>query len=134
MQGLVWNILIGAPLTGSLILFVFLMYLPGIAPRYALPIGLGLFAIGLAIAAMRNRLTIGSWTRTGTQAQRQLMDARIRQSTKLRSVMFVALLPVVFVMVSLGYGRGAVMIASLICGVIFASCSLYLHRLSRRSS
>ncbi|MEN3350995.1 MAG: hypothetical protein V7632_4630 [Bradyrhizobium sp.] len=32
MQALVWNILIGAPLAASLILFVFLMCLPGIAP------------------------------------------------------------------------------------------------------
>ncbi|WP_136626407.1 hypothetical protein [Bradyrhizobium macuxiense] len=134
MQALVWNILVGTPLAGSLILFVLLIYLPGIAPRYALPIALGLVAIALAIAAMRNRVTIGSWTRTVTPAQRQLMDARIRRSTKLRPVVFVALLPVVFVMVSLGYGKGAVMIASLVCGAIFAWCSLYLYRLSRRSS
>lgn len=134
MQALVWNILIGAPLTGSLILIVSLMYLPGMAPRHALPIALGLLAIALAIAAMRNRLTIGSWTRTSTPAQRQLMDARIQRSKKLRPVVFVALLPVVFVMVSLGYGKGAVMIASLICGVVFAWCGLYLNRLSGRSS
>ena len=49
MQALVWNILIGTPLTGSLILFVVLMYLPGIAPRYALPIALGLLAIALTM-------------------------------------------------------------------------------------
>lgn len=133
MQAFVLNILIGMPLAGSLILFVLLMYLPGIAPRYALPIALGLVAIALAIAAMRNRLTIGSWARTVSPTQRRLMDARIQRSTKLRPVMFIVLLPVVFVMVSLGYGKGAVMIASLICGVIFAWCSLYLYRLSRRS-
>ncbi|WP_076864442.1 hypothetical protein [Bradyrhizobium mercantei] len=82
MQALVWNIVIGTPLVGSLILFVLLNYLPGIAPRYAVPAGLGLFAIALAIAALRNRLTIGTWTRTLTPAERQMMDARIRRSKK----------------------------------------------------
>jgi hypothetical protein len=128
-----WNALVGAPLfTGAGILIFIRPFLGASTREYAIGAAVALLAVGFGAALLRNRLTIGTWTRLITPQQRAEIRQRAYSSQIMTVVNLGALslvgLPLVFWLRALGWSKDATLFAALLAGIPVLAVTFFLTR------
>jgi hypothetical protein len=130
MHPAVWRVLITAPLIGSVGLMIVRPFLAPAHHSYVVLAATMLLVLTGVIAALRHRLTFGIWARPVSTRQRQEIQRRVSRDSNFSVLMFLVLLPGVFVLHALGFGKGAVVAASLTAGAVVVVAQFVLRRKS----
>lgn len=128
MYPAVWRVLITALPAGSVGLMVVRPFLAPAHHNYAVLAAIMLLVLTGIIAALRHRLTFGIWVRPVSTRQRQEIQRRVSRDSNFSVLMFLVLLPGVFVLHTLGFGKGAVVVASLTVGAVVVVAQFVLRR------